>query len=48
MAYVALAMNNPSIALHESKQLLAMPHCSKENKYRYPYPIQEGDPAGLC
>ena len=32
MAYVALAMNNPSIALHEAKQLLGMQNCSKENK----------------
>eukprot|EP00667_Euglena_gracilis_P003945 EG_transcript_3962 len=32
MAYVALALNNPSIALHEAKQLLNMPNCSKENK----------------
>jgi hypothetical protein len=32
MAYVALALHNPSIALHEAKQLLNMPNCSKENK----------------
>jgi hypothetical protein len=32
MAYVALALNNPSVALHEAKQLLNTPNCSKENK----------------
>lgn len=32
MAYVALAMNNPSVALYEAKQLLALPNCSRENK----------------
>jgi tetratricopeptide (TPR) repeat protein len=32
MSYVALAMNNPSVALYEAKQLLNMPNCSRENK----------------